>query len=196
MRVYGILILMILATGMVLWWAGQPGQAGSHENTLEGVIVGSVGVSAHAIMADGSVELFPAGIDRIENVPVRYEYAGNPPGVDRRILLLVHGVRLIVGEMGALDMRNLRVEVMSPSRIEQLQPITDPPLMSGHWIISEKSGTIPFSSADNDMLLEPGEQFDLLLFPEAPVSPGDRITLRLMPPGSVPYPLTCVVPYP
>ncbi len=195
MRVYGILILMILATGMFLWWIGQPGQTASHESTLEGVIAGSVGISAYAIMADGSVELFPAGIERIENIPVQYENAGNPPAGDRRILLLVHGVRLIVGEMGALDMRNLRVEMVSPSRIEQLQPITDPPLTSGHWIISGKSGTIPFSSADNDLLLEPGEQFDLLLFPESPVSPGDRITLRLVPPGSVPYPLTCVVPH-
>ncbi|MDD1716200.1 MAG: hypothetical protein LUQ01_04305 [Methanolinea sp.] len=195
MRVYVILILMILATGAVLWWASQPGQAMGAQDTREGVVAGSVGISAHAIMADGSVDLYHAGIGRIGQVPITYETTAHSAAGDRRILLLVHGVRLIIGEMGALDMRNLGIEVSS-SKTEHLRLVTDPPLGSGQWIISGRSGTTTFSRADNDTLLEPGEQFDLLLFPEAPVSPADRITVRLLPPGSVPYPLTCVVPYP
>lgn len=192
MRVYAILILMIIAAGAVLWWSGQSGMP---QGRLEGVVAGSVGISAHAIMADGQVELFRAGTGSVEQVPVLYDSADTAPGVDRRVLLLVHGVRLIIGEMGPLEMSTLGIDVVSSSRAERLQFVGDPPLRSGQWIISGKSGTTPFSRADNDTLLEPGEQFDLLLFPGNHVTPGDRITVRLLPPGSVPYPLTCVVPY-
>lgn len=87
-------------------------------------------------------------------------------------------------------METLGVEIVDSHGTFILSFTGVPPLGPGRWIIAKRSGSPPFWSADADNILEPGEQFDLLLSLPAPMKPDEEVTVRLLPPGAVPYRVT------
>ncbi|MDD1719645.1 MAG: hypothetical protein LUQ25_06270 [Methanoregulaceae archaeon] len=190
MRVITIILLCIaalIAVGLI--W-GHPYEAG--QGRARGLVPGTIAYATHAVVADGRIFAYPPG-PVVCGVPV----TSWSPGVPREegpVLLLITGVRLIVGDIGGLDMSGFGVAITNSSREEALSYTRRPPLGPGGWIIARKSGTTPFHDADSDAVLEPGEQFDLLLFPKLPVYSGREVTIRLAPPGSVQYSFSTLVP--
>ncbi|WP_292520905.1 hypothetical protein [Methanoculleus sp.] len=103
-------------------------------------------------------------------------------------------VRLFIGDMGSVDMARATVEVAAPGRIERLGWTRETPTRPGNWTIVRTGHTIPFRQADDDLLLEPGERFDLLLYPSWPLEPREAFRISITPPGGVPLIFERTVP--
>ncbi len=102
-------------------------------------------------------------------------------------------VRLFIGDTGSIDMSRVTVEVATRGRVERLG-MTAAPVLSGNWTVVRKGHAIPFRRADDDLLLEPGERFDLLIYPSRPLAPGEAFRISITPPGSVPLTVERTVP--
>ncbi|MDV2481474.1 hypothetical protein F8E02_05535 [Methanoculleus sp. Wushi-C6] len=107
---------------------------------------------------------------------------------------LACSVRLFIGDMGSIDMGRATVEVATRERVERLGMTTEMPVLPGNWTIVRKGHTVPFQEADDDLLLEPGERFDLLVYPSRPLARGEAFRLCITPPGSVPLVVERTVP--
>lgn len=103
-------------------------------------------------------------------------------------------VRLFVGDMGSVDMGRATVEIAARDGTERLARTAEAPVRPGNWTIVRTGHTIPFLQADDDILLEPGEQFDLLLYPSRPFAPGETFRVCITPPGGVPLTVERTVP--
>ncbi|WP_048179980.1 hypothetical protein [Methanoculleus sediminis] len=103
-------------------------------------------------------------------------------------------IRLFVGDMGSVDIGRAVVEVSTPEGTERLDRTAGAPVSPGNWTIVRMGHTIPFLQADDDTLLEPGEQFDLVIYPSRPFAPGERFLIRIAPPGGVPLTMERTVP--
>ncbi|MCM2465493.1 flagellin [Methanoculleus oceani] len=127
-----------------------------------------------------------------------YGYAlagGSVDGTDpSRMGSISCSVRLFVGDMGSVDMSRATVEIATRDRTERPGRTTETPVRPGNWTIVRMGHTVPFRQADDDSLLEPGEQFDLLVYPSRPLSPGEPFRLSIIPPGGVPLTVERVVP--
>lgn len=94
-------------------------------------------------------------------------------------------VRLFVGDMGSVDMSRATVEIATRDRTERLARTVEVPVQPGNWTIVRTGHTIPFLQADDDTLLEPGEQFDLLVYPSRAQAAGEAFHICITPPGGV-----------
>ncbi|MCC7554986.1 MAG: flagellin [Methanoculleus marisnigri] len=103
-------------------------------------------------------------------------------------------VRLFVGDMGSVDIGRAALEVATAEGTERLARTAGAPVSPGNWTIARTGHTIPFLQADDDTLLEPGEQFDLVIYPSRPLAPGERFLIRITPPGGVPLTVERTVP--
>lgn len=103
-------------------------------------------------------------------------------------------VRLFVGDMGSIDMGCAALEVATAEGTERLERTAEAPVWPGNWTIVRMGHTIPFLQADDDTLLEPGEQFDLVIYPSRPLAPGEKFLIRIAPPGAVPLTVERAVP--
>ncbi len=103
-------------------------------------------------------------------------------------------VRLFVGDMGSVDMSRAVVAVTTRDGTERLGRTAEAPVRPGNWTIVRMAHTVPFGQADDDTLLEPGEQFDLLVYPSRPFAPGETFRLGITPPGGVPLTVERIVP--
>jgi len=103
-------------------------------------------------------------------------------------------VRLFIGDMGSVDMGRAAVEVVTPDGTERLGRTAGASVWPGNWTIVRIGHAIPFRQADGDTLLEPGEQFELLIYPTRALAPGERFLIRIVPPGGVPFTVKRTVP--
>lgn len=103
-------------------------------------------------------------------------------------------VRLFIGDMGCVDMSRATVEVATRGRVERLGMTADVPTLPGNWTVLRKGHTVPFRQADGDLLLEPGERFDLLVYPSRPLEAREAFRICITPPGSVPLAVERTVP--
>ena len=103
-------------------------------------------------------------------------------------------IRLFVGDMGSVDIGCVAVEVATPGGTERLERTAEAPVWPGNWTIVRMGHTIPFLQADHDTLLEPGEQFYLVIYPSRPLAPGEKFLIRIFPPGDVPLTVERAVP--
>jgi len=95
-------------------------------------------------------------------------------------------IRLFVGDMGSVDIGRAAVEVVTPGGAERLERTAGAPVWPGNWTIVRVGHTIPFLQADDDTLLEPGERFDLVIYPSRPLAPGEKFLIRIVPPRITP----------
>ncbi|MCK9307127.1 MAG: flagellin [Methanoculleus sp.] len=103
-------------------------------------------------------------------------------------------VRLFIGNMGSVDMSRTTVAVTTPDETEHLGRTAEAPIQPGNWTIVRMVHTIPLQQADDDFLLEPGEQFDLLVYPARSLAPGESFRISIIPPGGVPLTVERTVP--
>ncbi len=91
-------------------------------------------------------------------------------------------------------MSRATVEIATSDGTERLGRTVETPVHPGTWTIVRTGHTVPFRQADDDTLLEPGEQFDLLVYPSRPLSPGEPFGISITPPGGVPLTVERTVP--
>lgn len=103
-------------------------------------------------------------------------------------------VGLLVGDMGAVDMERAKVTFSAKNDVELLQMTTEVPVRPQNWTILKKFHMIPGKTADGDALLEPGEQFELLIYPARSLAPYDRFVVTITALESVPLPVSRTVP--
>ncbi len=103
-------------------------------------------------------------------------------------------IGLFVGDMGAVDMGKATVTFATKTGSEVLPLTRAAPVYPRNWTILRKFHQIPGQQADDDDLLEPGEQFEILAYPSRPLSPYDQFTVTIAPAGSEPLPVSRTVP--
>jgi len=103
-------------------------------------------------------------------------------------------VRLFVGDMGSVDMSRATVVITTRDGTEHLGRTGEVPIRPGNWTIVRTAHTVPFRQADDDTLLEPGERFDLFVYPSRPLAPVESFRISIIPPGGVPLVIERVVP--
>jgi len=103
-------------------------------------------------------------------------------------------VSLFIGDMGSVDMSRTAVEIATRDWTERLARTAEAPVRPGNWTIVRTGHIVPFRQADDDILLEPGEQFDLLVYPSRPLVPGEWFRISITPPGGVPLTVERTVP--
>ncbi len=103
-------------------------------------------------------------------------------------------VALLVGDMGAVDMEQAKVTFSTKNDVELLRMTNGVPVRPQNWTILQKLHMIPGKSADADALLEPGEQFELLIYPCRSLAPYDRFAVTITPVESVPLSVSRTVP--
>lgn len=86
-------------------------------------------------------------------------------------------LRLFPGAVGALDMAGAGVVFTTPEGSETCGVGTVPP----NWTVTDRLNVPPFGTADDDDLLEPGEEFVLRVWPSRPLAPGETFALTIDP---------------
>ncbi len=74
-------------------------------------------------------------------------------------------VGLFIGDMGSVDMDRAVVAVATADNAELLTKTSAVPVRPANWSILRRMHAIPCHRADGDDLLEPGELFELLVYP-------------------------------
>jgi hypothetical protein len=100
----------------------------------------------------------------------------------------------------SVDIDRVNLIFVSPSGSETLVQKTDRPFKKPGWTVTNKRGILPIEYADEDIILEPYESFEILVYPTTPLSPlsqfmilielpdNNRIFLPRTVPGTI-YPI-------
>lgn len=169
-----------------------PGALGAAANPGGGIIPGAIRQTGEQINVVGSIMGFPAVLSSPEGIPVRWPVTN--PG---RLGGVGMTVSLFIGSTGGIDMACTTVFWTDASKTQALRISDGRPLLCPNWTIAAKRNRIPLRSADEDDILEPGEQFDLIVCTGTTYAPYDTFTIAVDPAGPGPvYPVKCTVPFP
>jgi hypothetical protein len=130
-------------------------------------------------LAGGTVD----GVDLISVGPTRYGWDRSPAAFASSSAI-----------WGASIWSRAVVEIATRDGAERLARTAETPVWPGNWMIVGTEHMIPFRQVDGDTLLEPGERFDLLLYPARSLAPGEKFLIRIVPPGAVPFTVERHVP--
>ncbi len=176
--VIGILIL-------VHYLLGSPLTA-DHER---GIIPNAVEASADALISDGDVYGFADNGGPYEGVTVA-DGLTNPETMGAVSLSL----RLIEGEMGGVNMETADVRISVKEHIEGLRYSGNMPLERPNWTVASRSHVTAGEQADNDLIIEPGEIFTILVYPSEGLPPDTAFSVQIQTGKGEPYTMTRMVP--
>lgn len=163
-----ILLLAILGgAGIAFNLCMGPGT----ENPV-GIVPDALGGSSVALLVDTPLKGFvdPAEPGRIGSVSL--------------------SLRLFPGSVGAVDMG--RAGVLFTTRGGSETCGTDP--VPPNWTITDRMNALPIGAADDDDILEPGEEFVIRVWPSRTLAPGETFTLTVTPPRGPAVTATRTVP--
>ncbi|MDN7025125.1 hypothetical protein FGU65_09525 [Methanoculleus sp. FWC-SCC1] len=103
-------------------------------------------------------------------------------------------IGLFIGDMGAVDMSRATVTFATRAGREVLPLTSAVPVRPQNWTVLRRFHRIPGQQADDDDILEPGEQFEVLVYPGTALPPYEQFTVTIAPPGSEPLPVSRTVP--
>ena len=185
-----LLVVIIGATALLLVHLGVGDMPDWARSFPGGLVAESMYLSGDALQPVGSLIGFSAVSGAPGGMMVQYPH----PDPDRLGAVQLT-VSLFIGDTGAIDMDRLNVTWECGGSSEPVQKSDTIPLVCPNWTIGKKNNMLPGHSADDDNLLEPGEQFQILVCPLEPVAPYASFTLILHPDGSaMPLPLTRMAP--
>ena len=179
-----ILAVIVLLLAAVLLHApavprGSPG----------GLVYSAIGETGSCLMVSGDVYGYALASGNVGGTDLRCDRPD-----PSRMGSVACSIRLFVGDMGHVDMSRARIEVATRDGAEHLARAVETPVWPGNWTIVRTGHTIPFRQADDDTLLEPGERFDLLVYPSRPLASGESFRISIVPPGGVPLTIERTVP--
>ncbi|MEA2034249.1 MAG: hypothetical protein U9N40_01975 [Euryarchaeota archaeon] len=181
-----IAVVVIAVTALILTSAGSLFTGGG---TRGGLIPAAVEETGYSLITDGDIFGFEDTCGPFEGVDL---VCVNPnPG---KMGSLFVTVRLITGDMGAIDMEKAEVVFSSVHGKEVLAMKSSRPLERSGWTITGKSHVLPHHEADEDNILEPNELFEILIYPSVPLADYTKFTVTINYPGGVPLKITRTVP--
>ena len=156
----------------------------------EGLVPAALEMTGATLRVVGDVNGLAASDSTLEGMPVRF------PRVDPRSLgACVVTVSPLVGDMGGIDMDRAAVTWTTGTSTMILPALTAGPVEGPGWIIVSRSQFNPFQPEDGDRILEPGEQFTLLLVAPEPLGPDARFAVEISPSGGgIPLTISRTVP--
>jgi hypothetical protein len=156
----------------------------------QGVVPAALRMSGETLRVVGDANGLAASDTTVAGIPVRF------PRKDPRSLgACVVTISPLVGDMGGIDMDLVTVTWTTGATTIVLPSLAEGPVNGAAWIIVDRSEFNPFQPEDGDRILEPGEQFTLLLVAPEPLGPGGRFTLEISPgQGGMPLSISRTVP--
>ncbi len=164
----GILLLVILGgAGIAFNLYTGPGM----DNPV-GIVPDALTGSSAALLVDTPLEGFgdPADPGRIGSVSI--------------------SLRLFPGSVGAVNMSQASVLFATRDCSETCSTSPLPP----NWTITDRLNALPIGAADDDDLLEPGEEFVIRVWPSRALEPRETFTLTVAPPRGPAVKVTRTVP--
>ncbi|WP_298665415.1 hypothetical protein [uncultured Methanofollis sp.] len=159
------------------------------------VILGGAGIAFNLYTGPGTEN--PVGIvpDALASSPmvllVDPPLQGySDPADPGRIGSVSISLRLFPGSVGAVDMDRATVLFSTPDGSETCGTEPVPP----HWAITGRLNALPIGAADDDNLLETGEEFIIRVQPSRTLAPGETFTLTVAPPRGPVVKVTRTVP--
>lgn len=181
-----IAAVVLVVTAFILTSGGSLFTGGG---TPGGLIPGAIGETGYGLITDGDIFGFEDTCGPFEGVDL---VCVNPnPG---KMGSLFVTVRLITGDMGAIDMEKVKVVFSSVHGEEVLAMKSTRPLERSSWTITGRSHVLPHHDTDEDNLLEPNELFEILIYPSVPLADYSKFTVTINYPGGVPLKITRTVP--
>jgi len=177
--------VIIIISGLILGFHGDENAtpAGSYTGSPQGILTSSVRTTGDLLRPVGTVIGFSA-VDTVQNgIAIRYT---QPDPAKLGAVLIT--VSLMIGDMGGIDMDKTTVRWMMNGKNEVIKKTSPPTLICPNWTISQKLNMLPGKSADADDILEPNEQFVLIICPSTGVSPNEQAILTIAPAGDA-FPL-------
>jgi hypothetical protein len=104
--------------------------------------------------------------------------------------VLIKGVHLPTGYLAAVPMQLSKASISGKTRSDNLTFSMARPLPTAAWTVTGFSDIPPFRVQDQDLLLEPGEQLDLVLNPSISMAPGEPVTIVVYPDRGFPLVIT------
>jgi hypothetical protein len=174
-----VLVIILVAYGVLTCLF--PSQGGPYTG---GIMHTFAGNSGNLMRHVGPVYGFSAEDGTHSGVPVRYldEDPGRMGAADLT-------VALFIGDMGGVDFDNVRVVWVSGGIAETIPKKDSLPLVCPGWTIAGKFNMLPMESADSDNILEPNEQFEIIVCPTNTTAPYQQFSLTIAPKGTVSPPI-------
>jgi hypothetical protein len=188
---HGITVLEVLVlAGLILCGAGAVCFLSAGSGQQEGVVPAALLMEGTAMQVVGDVDGLAASDTTVEGIPVRFPEQ-NPRALGACLLT----VSPVVGAWEGIDMDRVRISLSSQGRTRPLTFLPAGPMDGSSWTIASRSHFLPFHAADEDRILEPNEQFGLLIVAPSPLEPREQFTLTIAPlEGGVPLTVTRIVP--
>jgi hypothetical protein len=169
-----ILVLVMVAAGYLIFvLASEPhtaGSGGGYTGILT-VIPDETGKNLHVV---GVTTVFAATDNNPSNVQARY-----PVPDPSRMGSLEAGVSLFIGDSGSVDFDKINLVWLANGSTERIPRKDSRPLVCPGWTIAGKYNVVPMKSANDNDLLEPGEQFLIFVCPASPVPAYQSFTVGI-----------------
>ena len=182
-RAVTVLEVLVLA-GLILCGMGAIHLLSSGSGPPKGLIPTTLQETGATLRVVGNVYGLAASDTVTGGVTIRFPQE-NPHALGACLFTL----STLVGDMGGIDMDRAMVTWTFGNRSVALPSDPAPPLEGPAWTIVSRSHVIPYHAADGDRILEPNEQFDLLVIAPEPLLPRSAFTLVIIPREGG-YPLT------
>lgn len=187
-----LLVVAVLVLGYVGYGEvshGKTPPAGSQQQQKPGLIAQDVVATSDLLTDPGGIFGYPAVDGTIAGVPVRFK--SQNPAVLGAFELTIQPFMMTTGN---IDMGHASVIWVNGNDQEKLALVQIPVLICPNWTIAQKANYVPLKGADQDLFLEPGEQFTLLVCPAGHAAPYQQFTLTIAPENGEILPLTRTVP--
>jgi len=187
-----LLFVMMLVIGYLGYGEMSQGKTppvSAKQKQEQGLIPNNVVATSNLLTNPGSIFGYPAVDGTITGVPVRFK-TQNPAMLGAFELI----VQPFMMTTGYIDMGHASVLWVSGNDQETLSLVQTPVLICPNWTITKKANSVPLKSADQDLFLEPDEQFTLLVCPAGHAAPYQQFTLTVAPENGEILPLTRTVP--
>jgi archaellin len=158
-------------------------------NHDEGIIPNAVEASADALISDGNVYGFADNGGPYEGITV-----AEGPTSPKTMGAVSLSLRLMGGEMGGVDMETADVRISSKEHIEGLRYSGNMPLERPNWTVASRSHVTAGEQADNDLIIEPGEIFTILVYPSVGLPPETAFSVQIQAGKGEPFIITRKVP--
>ncbi|MDE4908512.1 hypothetical protein L0665_07820 [Methanogenium marinum] len=103
-------------------------------------------------------------------------------------------LRLMGGETGGINMETADIRISTEGHIEGLRYSGNMPLERPNWTVASRSHVNAGEQADNDLIIEPGEIFTILVYPAEGLSPGTEFSIQIQNGKGGPSTITRKVP--
>ncbi|MDD1653926.1 MAG: hypothetical protein LUQ64_05210 [Methanomicrobiales archaeon] len=172
----GVTIMEAMALALlILCGAGAVYILSAHGGPLAGAVPAAVQAAGTAMEVAGDVDGLAASDTTLGGIPVRF-----PQENPRALGACIFTVSPLAGSRG-IGMDRATVTWTAGGNTTVLPFVADGPVEGPAWTIVSRSHALPGHTADEDLVLEPGERFELLAVAPAPLEPYAVFTLVIHP---------------